>query len=783
MAVNIVNKDLQAFQFQEGSPKPSTPVTYRPTRPLLPISVSPATLPNNGIQNNKIKLATAITATDSDPYLFFRGTWQSFIVYNINDVVVQNLSTYVAIQSSVGSRPDQNTQNWTILGENLVFNPSTGTIIQTGGFSLHDTGAITVGGGTTFSVSATPSKGSEIALLTLALSNNGNSPTSIPGYTFITERSGAWSYWYKLLDSSGAAEIASGTLSISDDWIAALDFFQFGGFASVSASQVTVNAANQITILVGNASGLLVAGQVVLFTNFVGASFLNGSTMTISTANATTITGTIGAGHANYGPTADSGTVSVILQQISAETSGALFPPVSTNFSNPTRVSDIIVITAIAVGIFSGGGQLGGYSDGAGNTYAATFAINTIGGAHFTLNQAYSTPNKSVFSGANTLTIGSGSDLTSAGYGAIELAGSAAVPQYEPYDVVQFKGSMFVCLLETTNDAFVQPAAWALIGPSLGYVDILTADYTAVATDAGRLLSMNSSGAHTITLPSPIPAPPAGTSETGWMVFIQNIGTGTLTIARNGLTIDGAAANLTLGQNQGVLIFADGTGNYETLHGMNSLVVPNVFTVTVPNGSGQVTIGLATEAANTVWAGPTSGGAATPTFRLLANGDLPVTVPVVPPEFTISGNVASPAGSLVLDKATEAANTVWAGPTSGGVAKPTFRPLVSADIPGGAALAVVSVSGTLITTSLSGNLRINGAVPPAGLYRISMYVVLAANPAAGTLGGTFTWNDPVQGQTTSPATISTSVLGNVAQTDVRVVSDGIHDITWSITLA
>jgi hypothetical protein len=55
------------------------------------------------------------------------------------------------------------------------------------------------------------------------------------------------------------------------------------------------------------------------------------------------------------------------------------------------------------------------------------------------------------------------------------------------------------------------------------------------------------------------------------------------------------------------------------------LVLPSIFTVTVSpiTTSGSLTAVLANENANLVFAGPTSGGAAIPTFRALVAGDLP----------------------------------------------------------------------------------------------------------------------------------------------------------------
>lgn len=52
-----------------------------------------------------------------------------------------------------------------------------------------------------------------------------------------------------------------------------------------------------------------------------------------------------------------------------------------------------------------------------------------------------------------------------------------------------------------------------------------------------------------------------------------------------------------------------------------------------------------------------------------------------PAEFSVTGSPVTGSGTLTFAKATQAANKVWAGPTSGSVAAPTFRSLVPADLP------------------------------------------------------------------------------------------------------
>ncbi len=56
----------------------------------------------------------------------------------------------------------------------------------------------------------------------------------------------------------------------------------------------------------------------------------------------------------------------------------------------------------------------------------------------------------------------------------------------------------------------------------------------------------------------------------------------------------------------------------------------------------------------------------------------------MPVEFAVSGSPVTGDGTFAVTKATETANTVWAGPTTGAAAQPTFRALVAADIPSGA---------------------------------------------------------------------------------------------------
>ena len=85
----------------------------------------------------------------------------------------------------------------------------------------------------------------------------------------------------------------------------------------------------------------------------------------------------------------------------------------------------------------------------------------------------------------------------------------------------------------------------------------------------------------------------------------------------------------------------------------------------------------------------------------------------VPAEWSVSGSPITTSGTLTISEATQSANTVYAGPNSGGSAAPGFRSLVSADIPNNAA----NTSGNAGTATA---LAANGANCSAGSYPLGV---------------------------------------------------------------
>lgn len=88
---------------------------------------------------------------------------------------------------------------------------------------------------------------------------------------------------------------------------------------------------------------------------------------------------------------------------------------------------------------------------------------------------------------------------------------------------------------------------------------------------------------------------------------------------------------------------------------------------------------------------------------------LPVSV------FSVSGSPVTGSGTLTGSFATQVANVIWAGPASGGAATPTFRLMVGDDIPNGLIVATTKLSATG-TKNSSTYLRGDDtwATPPGG---------------------------------------------------------------------
>jgi len=422
-------------------------------------------------------------------------------------------------------------------------------------------------------------------------------------------------------------------------------------------------------------------------------------------------------------------------------------------------------------------------------------------------NESSSAWQTAPMAGSNTITWVSTQTRFMATAVALMLNSSLA---YNPYDVVEFNGSMWLCVAATSGSPISDPPSWVLFAQSTGFAQVKTVNYPAVSGDEGTLLSFAGPGASiTLTLPA---TPP----DSGWWVAVENVGPATLTVAPNGLTIDGSASSLSLNTNQGVLIFTDGT-NYFTFRGFSSGVggvnVQTISYAAIQGDSGKLismngsnlTLTLPSPPPTGTWMifvqnlnstnltinrnGLTIDGAASNLtlgqnqgITIFTNGTNYFTLhgvnSITVPSF-LTATAPDGSGNVVIASATVSPSFAVIGPTHCAGSGPlTARQIQGSDLVN---LEITSASGNSVTTSQSGNLQLCGATLPAGLYRVSVYIVVT-NSGAGNLSMTITWNDGTASQSYSPSNISTTVIGTIAQFDIVVLSDGAHDIAYSFSL-
>ena len=225
----------------------------------------------------------------------------------------------------------------------------------------------------------------------------------------------------------------------------------------------------------------------------------------------------------------------------------------------------------------------------------------------------------------------------------------------------------------------------------------------------------------------------------------------------------------TIGVTAAALNKVDDTNVTMTLSGSPSTALIAATTMGL-GWTGQLAVsrggtGAATTTANFIFAGPSSGSPAAPTFRALTTADIPAlaygsvssVALALPSIMSVSGSPVTSSGTLTGTLTTQAANAIFAGPSSGAAAAPTFRSLTTADIP---ALSYV----TSVAATVPSFLSISGSpITSSGTLAISYSGT--ALPIAN--GGT--------GQTTASAAFN--ALSPVTTTGDLIIGNGTNSAT------
>jgi hypothetical protein len=284
----------------------------------------------------------------------------------------------------------------------------------------------------------------------------------------------------------------------------------------------------------------------------------------------------------------------------------------------------------------------------------------------------------------------------------------------------------------------------------------------------GQLLIGNGTGYSLNTLGTG-----AGISVTNGLGTIVVANTGVLSnIAGAGISVSSATGNVAI-TNTGVLSFSAGTTGL-TPAATTTGAITLAGTLAIANGgtngtstptAGAVPYGTGTAyaftAAGTSGQVLTSAGAGVPTWTTPTTGTVTSVGLAMPMQFTVTNSPVTSSGTLTAAFTTQSANVLFAGPTSGAGAVPTFRALTTADIPalpyGSGTVTSVSVvsanglAGTVATatttpaitlsTTITGLLKGNGTAISAAVANTD-YVPLSTvitKTADYTITNTDTW--------------------------------------------
>jgi hypothetical protein len=252
------------------------------------------------------------------------------------------------------------------------------------------------------------------------------------------------------------------------------------------------------------------------------------------------------------------------------------------------------------------------------------------------------------------------------------------------------------------------------------------------------------------------------TADIPALAYVTSVGATAPITSTGGLTP-------TIGVTAAALDKVDDTNVTMTLSGSPSTALIAATTMGL-GWTGQLAVsrggtGAATTTANFVFAGPSSGSPAAPTFRALTTADIPALAYgsvssvglALPSIMTVSGSPVTSSGTLTGTLTTQAVNAIFAGPSSGAAAAPTFRSLTTADIP---ALSYV----TSVAATVPSFLSISGSpITSSGTLAISYSGT--ALPIAN--GGT--------GQTTASAAFN--ALSPVTTTGDLIIGNGTNSAT------
>lgn len=364
-------------------------------------------------------------------------------------------------------------------------------------------------------------------------------------------------------------------------------------------------------------------------------------------------------------------------------------------------------------------------------------------------------------SGLGTLNLNSSTPSADSNFLAstIKISGGNAIVEV-PYGTSSSVG-VLACGSGTTCSGGVISATTG--APAFSMITSGTNTVAAMLVGSGASLVPTGTGtiqatdiASTITAGTNVTITGSGTTGTPYIINASGGGSSAFSALTGGTN---TAAAMVIGT--GASLTTSGTGT-------NAATSVGGITVSGTPSSGQVLTATGSGAAN--WQTPATGGTVTSVALAL------------PTIFTVSGSPVTGSGTLTGTLATQAANTGFYGPASGPAAAPTFRALVSADLPVGSSSQIGGLkcgTGTTCTTGTISSTPAFSALTTGTNTSATMTVgtgasivpsgtgAIQATSIASTIAAGTNISITGSGTTASPYNISSTSVSGVASFNGR----------------